>query len=1353
MIGLAGRYPGAENVWEFWNQLREGKNCVTEIPGDRWNWRDYFDAEKGKEGAIYTKWGGFIKDIDQFDPLFFHIAPKEAENMDPQERLFLETAYSSIEDAGYTPATLCDSRKIGVFVGVMNGNYPTGSNFWSIANRISYLFNFQGPSLAVDTACSSSLTALHLALESLDSGASECAITGGVNLILTPVHWQRLSALTMLAADDRCKSFGDGADGIVDSEGVGAIVLKPLSKAVAAGDHIYGIIKGSMLNAGGKTNGYTVPNPSAQYQLIAGVLKRAGANARTISYLEAHGTGTALGDPIEIAGLNRAFSEDTRDKQFCAIGSVKSNIGHCESAAGIAGVTKVLLQLKYRQLVPSLHSERLNSEIDFPNTPFVVQQTLAEWKRPVVTIDGVTKEYPRIAGISSFGAGGANAHVVIEEYIPKKTEPRVAKMGLEQAIIVLSARNEDRLKERVWQLLAAIKEQQFTADNSANSYLADLAYTLQVGREAMEERLGIIAVSLPELAGKLQDFTDDRDGVAGLYRGQVKRHQEALAILAADEEMGETVGKWIGHQKYGKLLDLWVKGLVVDWNQLYGEMKPGRISLPAYPFAKERYWFQERNLFQESYWLPESYRVSVNRPKSGASSSSSTEGSGCQPVLHPLVQQNTSDLSEQRFSSTFTGAEFFLADYWMKGQRVLPGVTCLEMAEIAVTSALGATTAGVLAESWTGIKFKNIVWALPGIAGEQPFRIHVGLLPVANNEIAFEIYHTTEINGAEPIVHCQGVAISLAITGIPALDLQAILDQCSQPILSAAEVYESFKAAGIDYGPGYRGIEAVYRGRGQILAKLCLPASVSAADFILHPSIMDSALQAAAVTLMSPDNLKPVVPAALRELQIYGKCSSSMWALIRFHEGSELGAKPYLHPKFDIDLCDETGTVRVRLEELEVRAEVSAPGEANSPPLLIANETETYELMTFEEVWREEALSDPGAVSSPKPKKLVCFLSNPQNQAVMVETFRTFEPQAEIIFISRAQAYRKQTQSLYHLSRTDGRTYTEAFRSIRQDAREGEVDAILYLWPLEDPDCIRDYSCIFYLLHAMGTTKLNPKRVLFAAEFKNGLDRCYLESWIGFERTLRLILPDTRVAAIYQAPGNEISETPMKDWALKLRTELRAEQIESALYQAGKRLTYRIKQVTLPPGNGLVKPGGTYLITGGCGGLGLLFAEHLARNSTATEPVNLILTGRSVIDTQRQLKIKALEATGCRVLYLQATAGDPVAMKEGLDRAKECFGGINGVIHAAGIAGGQTIFENEFDAFQKVLEPKINGTLVLDELLAGEPLDFIGYFSSTAAVLGDFGSCDYAVANRFLMAYAHYRNLQLSKKSAGAGLS
>lgn len=279
----------------------------------------------------------------------------------------------------------------------------------------------------------------------------------GVNIVTDPIHYMNLSVMNMLSASDTCKSFGDRADGFVDGEGVGAVVLKPLEQAIADNDHIYGVIKGSAINSGGKTNGYTVPNPNAQAALIKEAFERANVPARTVSYIEAHGTGTALGDPIEIAGLTKAFEEDTTDKQFCAIGSAKSNIGHCESAAGIAGLTKILFQLKDRQIAPSLHAEQLNPNIDFAYTPFAVQQELGEWKRPVIG----GKELPRRAGLSSFGAGGANAHLIIEEYTADK-EPDETPAD-QPAIIVLSAKNSERLTEKAKQLRDAIREKDTAA--------------------------------------------------------------------------------------------------------------------------------------------------------------------------------------------------------------------------------------------------------------------------------------------------------------------------------------------------------------------------------------------------------------------------------------------------------------------------------------------------------------------------------------------------------------------------------------------------------------------------------------------------------------------------------------------------------------------------------------------------------------------------------------------------------------------------------------------------------------------------------------------------------------------------
>ncbi|UCH94697.1 MAG: SDR family NAD(P)-dependent oxidoreductase [Candidatus Aminicenantes bacterium] len=615
IIGISGRYPGSETLAEYWDNLKEGRNCIGEIPGDRWDWREYRDK-------CYSRYGGFITGVDLFDPLFFHISPREAEGMDPQERLFLEIAWEVFEDAGYTQKRFASAdHRVGVFAGMMNGGYEwlsgyahargydTGAHcaYWSIANRVSYFFNFQGPSMAVDTACSSSLTAIHLACESLKREECELALAGGVNLILSPVQYQRLCSIDMITADNRCKAFGAGADGFVDGEGVGAVLLKPLDRAAADGDIIYAVIKGSAINAGGKTSGFTVPNPNAQSAVISSALDKAKINPRTIGYVEAHGTGTSLGDPIEIAGLTQVFRRYTQDKQYCSIGSSKSNIGHLESAAGIAAVTKVLLQLKHRQLVPTLHCEPLNPKIDFEDSPFYVQQELVPWKKMVIVENGKHVEYPRRAGISSFGAGGANVHVVLEEYeafnkkfcggpgAPRRGDPKMAKCFAPKAVrhapcsvlshpgrrrqkelILLSAKNEDRLRAYAGKMVNFLEK---IGDSLS---LADIAYTLQMGREAMEERLAVKVSSVPALKDRFRQFLQGQTGIRGFYRGHI----------AADETGDKNQVKAGPEESLDRLAQLWVSGENVDWSSLYGNpgTGPQLISLPTYPFARKRYW-------------------------------------------------------------------------------------------------------------------------------------------------------------------------------------------------------------------------------------------------------------------------------------------------------------------------------------------------------------------------------------------------------------------------------------------------------------------------------------------------------------------------------------------------------------------------------------------------------------------------------------------------------------------------------------------------------------------------------------------------------------------------------------------
>jgi len=579
IIGLAGRYPGAGDLDQFWRNLEQGRDCITEVPAERWDHGRYYDPTPGRPGKTNSKWGGFLDGVDRFDPLFFNISPREAEYMDPQERLFLQCAWETLEDAGYTRATVApappplEGGDVGVFVGVMYEEYQLfgaertaagqplalSGSAASIANRVSYFCGFHGPSLAIDSMCSSSLSAIHLACDALRAGSCRVALAGGVNLSLHPNKYLGLAQGRFMSSSGRCESFGRGGDGYVPGEGVGAVLLKPLERAVADGDRILGVIRSSALNHGGKTNGYTVPNPAAQAAVIGRALEAAGVSARMVSYVEAHGTGTSLGDPIEIAALAKAYGAHTGDTGFCAIGSVKSNIGHCESAAGMAGLTKVLLQFRHRRLVPSLHSEMLNPGIDFAATPFVVQQRAAEWRCPLV--DG--REGLRIAGLSSFGAGGANAHLILEEYVAPPqpaTTPR-------RHVYPLSARDPERLIE-----MAARFRQ--SLDGLGESDMAAVAHTLQSGREAFEERLAFVADGRAPLMVALDKALGGASSGPGIHRGRAERGKPSLPSGDPDA-----------------VAAAWVGGAKVDWNALHaGQSRPLRIGLPAYPFARERFW-------------------------------------------------------------------------------------------------------------------------------------------------------------------------------------------------------------------------------------------------------------------------------------------------------------------------------------------------------------------------------------------------------------------------------------------------------------------------------------------------------------------------------------------------------------------------------------------------------------------------------------------------------------------------------------------------------------------------------------------------------------------------------------------
>ncbi len=577
IIGMSGRYPKANDLRAYWDNLVDGRNCIVEVPPSRWDVNRYYDPDPAREGRTSSKWLGALDDMDCFDPLFFRISPQEAEYMDPQHRLFLQEGYKAFEDAGYAGNAL-SNRKCGVYLGISTNEYsslllrngvlsaPVTSNSYAIAAaRIAYYLNLKGPAISIDTACSSSLVAIHLACQGLLNGETDMALTGGVSLWLTPESYLAMSQAGMFSAVGQCKTFDDTADGIVVGEGVGALVLKRLKDAQEDGDFIYGVLLGSGINQDGKTNGITAPSVNSQVELERAIYSRYGIDPETISYVETHGTGTRLGDPIELEALATVFREKTGRKNFCALGAVKSNIGHTTAAAGVAGVQKVLLSMRHRTLVPSLNVTRENTRFEFENSPFYISRETKAWK--------VAPGSRRRAAVSSFGFSGTNAHLVIEEYA-SPAEP-VIPAGEGPRIVPLSARTEEQLRQKSRDLLELVRTAQSPLD------LAAVAYTLQVGREAMEERLVFIVSSVEQLVERLSAYVAGEKNIEGARQGRVDAGGENVTVIGRGDDMQ-------------KLLDLWVRGVNVDWTGLYSDAKPRRIPLPTYPFARERYWIDDR---------------------------------------------------------------------------------------------------------------------------------------------------------------------------------------------------------------------------------------------------------------------------------------------------------------------------------------------------------------------------------------------------------------------------------------------------------------------------------------------------------------------------------------------------------------------------------------------------------------------------------------------------------------------------------------------------------------------------------------------------------------------------------------
>ncbi|MFB6363476.1 amino acid adenylation domain-containing protein [Paenibacillus elgii] len=583
IIGMAGTFPQADTLEQFWANLAEGKDCIRP-----------FNEKRMKDAASYMAHlytgdrnlqpveGGYLDEIDTFDYSFFRLTPREASLMDPNQRLFLQTAWSAIEDAGYGGTPL-SGKKVGVYVGFSKtsfeyerlltevapetmphfvlGNLPS-----IISSRIAYLLDLKGPAVTVDTACSSSLVAVHLACQAILGGDCEMALAGGVKTILLP----HKAGIGMESSDDRARAFDDNSDGTGWGEGVGAVLLKPLRKAVQDGDNILAVIKGTTINQDGSTVGISAPNASSQAEVIAQAWRSARVDPETITYIEAHGTGTKLGDPVEIDGMTKAFRKQTQRKQFCAISTVKTNIGHLYEAAGIAGLIKAVLSLRHRQIAPLVHFRQPNSKISFEESPVYPVTELTDWKP-----NGI----PRRCGISSFGFSGTNCHMVLEEYVPDNKAP-VLPNSIDSGplLLTLSARSETALRTMVGRY-AELFERRPELD------MRSVCFTANTGRSHLTHRIAVTAAGAAELWGKVIRLHNEGLAEEGVYRSGAGGTAASPSVetdavpLRLDTEEGVT-----------QTALHYVQGAKIDWNSLYADRRYPRVSLPTYPFERKRCW-------------------------------------------------------------------------------------------------------------------------------------------------------------------------------------------------------------------------------------------------------------------------------------------------------------------------------------------------------------------------------------------------------------------------------------------------------------------------------------------------------------------------------------------------------------------------------------------------------------------------------------------------------------------------------------------------------------------------------------------------------------------------------------------
>lgn len=1252
VIGMSGQFPGAHDIDMFWKNLIEGKNCVREVPLRKWDVQMHYHPDQGAPGKSYGKWMGYIEDEDKFDALFFNISPREAERMDPQQRLFLQECWKALEDAGYASTALSGSS-CGVFVGAGQGDYIrhfkegdldsqvfTGISTSILASRISYYLNLKGPAVSVDTACSSSLVAIHQACQSILQGESTMALAGGVYILTSEQMHVMTSAAGMLSADGICKPFDQNANGFVPGEGVGVIVLKRLEDAQRDGDRIYGIVKASGMNQDGKTNGITAPSAESQAALETEVYRKGRLNPENISYVEAHGTGTKLGDPIEVRALKDAFRLAGTDKRnYCALGSVKGNIGHTLSAAGVASVIKVLLSMRHKKLPPSINFHQLNEHIKLDDSPFYVNKTLQDWTpQPGIR---------RISAVSSFGFSGTNAHVVLEEYHPIGKSVFTRNID---PVIVLSAKNKERLYEVVKRL------REFIIANPLNS-VDSVAYTLQVGRDAMEERVAMVVTDLDQLCDRLTDY------LAGSFFGMETNNIKTQSVRLKSDGTNRQVEveNAINNRDSKALAALWVSGATIDWKLLYRRGKPDKLSLPAYPFEKKRYWVPG---------LPNNPLVVSQK-------------------LHPLLHANESDTDRQKYTSTYTGHEFFLAEHRVMDEKILPGVAYLELAR----------EAGERTTNERVTQFKDVVWLAPFRVNGKPEKVHI-TLQRSGEDVTFEIYSQKQGHNT---VHSNGRLVAKPHSLPAKFDLAAIRNRLRES-KEKSECYSLIRQRGLNLGSSFQGIEKIFYSADEALSMIRLPKSDG---FVLAPGVLDSALQTCIGLSFGRNVHTLALPYSVKEVTVYKELPEVAWSYARKSNQHDENKSVI---SCDVDLLNSDGEVILSFKDFLI---LPLTGEIknNHRHTQTSSSVNAKDVQRFlyAPVFKRMNIAMPYQVNT--GGKHVIVTGNASLKWVEKVTQTISKLGSEVLEVRDLANVPDDIAHIYLLQALaphQENTWHDAIQSVELSVFNG-VKA------LADKYAHRP-------LNVTALTNSTQKILTTDAvsEIGGGVPGflgCIAQE--QFHWNVRIIDLSTQcieddISPLFTLPFDK--ETPLLG------------------YRNGKFYDRKLTPLTLPVKQvSKFRQGGVYVILGGAGGLGKVTTKHLVQNYGA----QVVWLGRSSYNESIRASQQEIEALGVKPHYVQCDATDRLSVENAFQKISAIYPGIHGLFHSAIVLNDKLLTNMDEMDFKRAFYPKAVGSQHLVEVFGKRSLDFVCFYSSVQSFINVHGQCNYSAGCTYKDSYAH----------------